>query len=263
MSSDILARILATKTEEVAALKRATPLAEVRAAALDRPPPRGFRAALAAKIAQHRPGVIAEIKKASPSAGVLREPFDVSAIAASYAAAGASCLSVLTDATYFQGAADCLGRARDACDLPALRKDFVIEPWQVYESRLLGADCILLIVAALTDKALAECAALAGELAMDVLFEVHDAAELERAVKLKPPLIGINNRDLTTFKTDLETTLQLARHIPPDCTIVSESGIRAPEDVALLRAHGIHGFLVGEAFMRASDPGEKLFELFF
>ncbi|HEV2110803.1 MAG TPA: indole-3-glycerol phosphate synthase TrpC, partial [Gammaproteobacteria bacterium] len=212
--------------------------------------------------AQGRPAVIAEIKKASPSQGVLREDFDPAAIAGSYAAAGASCLSILTDRQFFQGEAEYLQQGREACALPVLRKDFIIDPWQVYESRLLGADCILLIVKALGDAQLRELAALAADLGMDALLEVHDGEELERALALKPPFVGINNRDLTSFHTDVAVTLGLLPRIPKGCLVVTESGIKTREDVARMRGHGVNGFLVGEAFMRADDPGSKLAELF-
>ncbi|HET7569064.1 MAG TPA: indole-3-glycerol phosphate synthase TrpC [Gammaproteobacteria bacterium] len=261
--ADILQRILATKREEIAAGKRAQPLAELRSLVADLPPQRGFRQALDAKIARGEPAVIAEIKRASPSAGMLRDPFDVGAIAASYAAAGAACFSVLTDETYFQGRGRNIELAHAAASLPALRKDFIIDPWQVYESRLLGADALLLIVAALDDRRLAELLQLAAEVGLDALVEVHDAVELERALTAGAGLIGINNRDLKTFKTDLATTLDLAPRLPAGATLITESGIRTATDVARLREQGIHGFLVGEAFMRAPDPGAKLRELFY
>ena len=260
--SDILARILATKTKEVAAAKARRPYIRVRADADAMPAPRDFIGALRAKIAAGRPAVIAEIKKASPSRGVLRPIFDPPAIACRYEAGGAACLSVLTDHEYFQGAPEHLTIARAACALPALRKDFTLEEYQVVEARALGADCILLIVAALDDARLVALEACAVELGMTVLAEVHDAAELERALRLATPLIGVNNRSLRTFEVALETTLDLLPRIPPDRLVVTESGILAPADVSLLRAHGVHTFLVGEAFMRAADPGAALAALF-
>jgi len=259
---DILARILATKAEEIAAAKRARPLPVVEADARGAPAPRPFEGALRAKIAAGRPAVIAEIKKASPSRGVLRADFDPPAIAASYAAAGAACLSVLTDRTYFQGAPEYLAAARAACTLPVLRKDFIVDPYQVAEARALGADAVLLIVAALPDARLAELEACAHDLGMAVLVEVHDAAELERALGLATPLVGINNRNLRTFDVSLATTLDLLPRVSPGKLVVTESGILAPADVAAMRAHGVHAFLVGEAFMRAADPGAALAALF-
>lgn len=259
---DILKRILATKARELAGKSATRPLPALRAALEDATPPRGFLAALQQRIAAGKPAVIAEIKRASPSKGLLRADFDVRAIAKSYAAAGAACLSVLTDKAYFQGRDDYLAEARSACALPALRKDFIIDPWQVYESRLLGADAILLIVAALGDAMLADLAALAADLGMDALVEVHDAEELERALALGAPLIGVNNRDLRSFQTDVQTTLTLLPHVPADRLLVTESGIATPADVARLRAQGVQAFLVGETCMRAADPGAKLRELF-
>ena len=260
--SDILARILATKAEEVAAAKRLRSFTEVAAAARAQSPVRNFERALRAKIAAGRPAVIAEIKKASPSRGVLRPIFDPPAIARRYEAGGAACLSVLTDREYFHGAPEHLTVARAACSLPALRKDFTIDEYQVAEARALGADCILLIVAALDDARLAALEACADELGMAVLAEVHDAGELERALRLATPLIGVNNRNLRTFEVALETTLDLLPRIPRDRLVVTESGILAPADVSLLCAHGVHTFLVGEAFMRAADPGAALAALF-
>ncbi|MDE0350373.1 MAG: indole-3-glycerol phosphate synthase TrpC [Gammaproteobacteria bacterium] len=255
----ILDEILAHKACEVAERARARPLPEMRSAAEASAPPRQFAAALRT----HRPGVIAEIKKASPSKGVIRPDFEPGDIARAYEAAGAACLSVLTDERYFQGHDTYLTAARDATALPALRKDFVIDAWQVFESRALGADCILLIVAALDPARLAEFDALARDLGMDVLVEVHDAAEVETALALGPTLVGINNRDLKTFETTLDTTLALLPAIPPEVTVVTESGIHAPEDVRRLRDAGVEAFLVGEAFMRAEDPGDALRRLFF
>jgi indole-3-glycerol phosphate synthase len=260
---DILTRILARKVEEVAARSAAAPLAELAARVADLPPTRGFAAALEARIEAAAPAVIAEVKKASPSQGVIRADFDPAAIAASYEAAGAACLSVLTDVDFFQGADAYLRQARAACALPVLRKDFTLAPYQVYEARVLGADCILLIVAALDDAALLELALLAAELDLDVLVEVHDAGELERALAIPAPLVGINNRNLRSFETSLDTTLRLAPGVDAGRLVVTESGIHAAADVARLRAAGIHAFLVGEAFMRAPDPGAELRRLFF
>lgn len=260
--SDILHRILATKAREVAAAKAARPLPALRAAAEAMPPPRDFGEALERKIAAGRPAVIAEIKKASPSKGVLRPIFDPPAIARRFEAGGAACLSVLTDRDYFQGAPEYLTAARAACSLPALRKDFVVDEYQIAEARLLGADCILLIVAALDPRRLAELEAAASGLGMGVLVEVHDASELALALGLATPLIGINNRDLRTFEVSLDTTLDLLPRIPDDRLVITESGILAPADVARMRSHGVHAFLVGEAFMRAADPGAALAALF-
>jgi indole-3-glycerol phosphate synthase len=260
--ADILQRILARKTEELAERSARLPLAELSARAADMPDTRGFADAIEAKIAAGDSAVIAEIKKASPSKGVIRGEFDPAAIARSYAKAGAACLSVLTDKDFFQGSEEFLRQAREACALPVLRKDFVIDPYQVYEARAIGADCILLIVAALDDAALLELALLAAELDLDVLCEVHDAEELERALALPVPLIGVNNRDLRTFHTSLDTSIELQSLIEYDRVLVSESGIHTPEDVARLREAGINAFLVGEAFMRAADPGQALRQLF-
>lgn len=261
--TDILQRILATKREEITAGQQRTPLAEMKDRATDQPAARGFRRALDAKINAGKPAIIAEIKKASPSAGVIREAFDVAAIAASYAAAGAACLSVLTDEQYFQGSGRNLKRARDAAPLPALRKDFTIDPWQVYESRVLGADAILLIVAALDDALLSELLALAADLGLDALVEIHNSEELDRALAVDAQLIGINNRNLKTFHTDIATTIKLKPRLADDVTLITESGIRTKDDVARLCKQNISGFLVGEAFMRADDPGAALRELFF
>ncbi|HET7675794.1 MAG TPA: indole-3-glycerol phosphate synthase TrpC [Gammaproteobacteria bacterium] len=260
--ADILQRILATKRGEVAVGKRARPLPALRAEAEAMPPPRGFRRALDVATVRGKPAVIAEIKRASPSAGLLREPFDVAAIAKDYAAAGATCLSVLTDEQYFQGQGRNIELARTAASLPALRKDFIVDPWQVYESRVLGADAVLLIVAALDDERLRDLLALAGELELDALVEVHDAAELERALAAEAGLVGINNRDLKSFVTDIGTTVALAARLPADVTTVTESGIRTTADVSRLRTAGVNCFLVGEAFMRAPDPGTELKRLF-
>ena len=260
--SDILQRILTVKAGEVAAAQAARSLAVVRAAAEAAAPPRDFAGALRARIAAGKPAVIAEVKKASPSKGLLRPNFDPAAIAASYEKHGAACLSVLTDAQFFQGAADDLVRARAACALPALRKDFMIDAYQIYEARALGADCILLIVAALEDARMQELETLAQTLGMAVLVEVHDGKELDRALALQTPLLGINNRNLRTFETKLDTTLGLLEKIPAGRIVITESGILAPQDVALMRQHQVNGFLVGEAFMRAADPGAELSRLF-
>jgi indole-3-glycerol phosphate synthase len=261
--SDILQRILATKRREVEAARAAVPIGEIQARARRAPAPRDFVFSLRRNIGDWQPAVIAEIKKASPSKGLLREGFDPAAIAASYEKGGASCLSVLTDREYFQGANEHLGEARAACALPVLRKDFVIEPWQIYESRALGADCVLLIAAALAPQDMRGLEAVARDLGMAVLVEAHDAAELDAALTLETPLIGINNRDLRTFTTRLETTLELFGRVPPQKIVVTESGILARADVARMGAHGVGAFLVGEAFMRAPDPGAALHELFF
>ncbi|MGH8279634.1 MAG: indole-3-glycerol phosphate synthase TrpC [Gammaproteobacteria bacterium] len=259
---DILKRILADKADEVLERSRRRPLAQLRAELDSAPKPRGFLRALRRQVKHHRPAVIAEIKQASPSKGVLRAELDVAAIAASYAGHGATCLSVLTDAKYFQGQAGYLGLAHAACKLPLLRKDFMIDRWQIYESRVLGADCILLIVAALDDLVIAELLALAKELGMDALVEVHDAPELERARALDAPLIGINNRDLRSFTVDVHTTLALRAQVPGDRLLVTESGITGRDDVSRLCAGGVSAFLVGEVCMRAPDPGVQLAELF-
>jgi indole-3-glycerol phosphate synthase len=260
--SDILDKILATKAAEVAAARRVEPLEAVRVAAEWMPPARDFVGALRAKSNAGLAAVIAEIKKASPSKGVIREDFRPAEIAASYAAGGAACLSVLTDKDYFQGAPEYLKAARDACDLPVLRKDFMIDPYQVYEARAMGADCILLIVAALSLAQMQELEDIAISLGMAVLVESHDGDELETSLQLKTPLIGINNRNLRTFETRLETTIDLIEFVPHDRIIVTESGILTPASVAIMRAHEVDTFLVGEAFMRADDPGAELARLF-
>ena len=259
---DILQRIVAVKAREIAAAKIARPLPALRAAAVAAAAPRDFTAALRAKVAAGTPAVIAEIKKASPSRGVLRENFDPAAIAASYAQHGAACLSVLTDEQFFQGSADYLKQARAACELPVLRKDFMLEPYQVHEARAMGADCILLIVAILKINRMRELEAAATDLGMSVLVEVHDADELERALLLETPLIGINNRNLRTFETRLEVTLGLLEKIPAGRVVVTESGILQPSHVSLMRENKVDCFLVGEAFMRAEDPGVELARLF-
>lgn len=258
---DILQRIVARKREEVAAGRRARSLADLEEAAAAAGPGRGFVRAVADRVSAQRPAVIAEIKKASPSKGVLREDFDPGAIAADYARHGAACLSVLTDRDFFMGEAAYLHQAREACELPVLRKDFIVDPWQVVESRAMGADCLLLIVAALSDAQLQELNAAAAEQQLDVLVEVHDAGELERALELDQTLMGINNRDLRHFETRLETTLELLDYLPDDRIAVSESGIHRPADIARLREAGVHAYLVGEAFMRADSPGAALAEL--
>jgi len=260
--SDILQKITATKLDEVQLLKSRKSLEAVRADAMGRVLTRDFEAALRAKIAHGLSGVIAEVKKASPSKGVLREPFFPSDIAQSYAEHGAACLSVLTDQVYFQGGVDYLKQARASCDLPVLRKDFLVDAYQVYESRAMGADCILLIVSILSDAQLKEFELIARSLDMAVLVEVHDEQEMERALALKTALIGVNNRDLKTFKVDLETTLNLKKMVPQDKLLVTESGIAGADDVKRLRDAGVHAFLVGEAFMRAPEPGLALSEMF-
>ncbi|MGD9788198.1 MAG: indole-3-glycerol phosphate synthase TrpC [Sulfuricellaceae bacterium] len=260
--SDILQKILAVKAEEVAAAVARKPLSTVRAEAERNVPARGFVAAIRHKLEAGRPAVIAEIKKASPSKGVIRENFDPAAIAESYAIHGAACLSVLTDERFFQGGEAYLRQARAACGLPVLRKDFMIDPYQVYEARAMGADCILLIVAALDLVQMQELEAVAEELGMGVLVETHDAAELELALRLKTPLVGVNNRNLRTFEVSLANTLDLLPRVPKDRIVVTESGILKPEDVELMRRHEVNAFLVGEAFMRAPDPGAALAALF-
>ena len=260
---DILHAILQRKTEEVAARNAVLPLRELTARGRDVPPVRGFANAIAARIARGEPAVIAEIKKASPSKGVIRADFDPAAIARSYEKGGAACLSVLTDVDFFQGTDAYLQQARAACALPVLRKDFVIDAYQVHEARVLGADCILLIVAALGDAGLAELCGLAMDLGMDVLVEVHDIDELERALQVPAALLGINNRNLRTFEVSLDATLDLRGAVPRDRILVTESGIVAPADVARMRAAGVEAFLVGEAFMRERDPGAALQRLFF
>ena len=264
--SDILKKIVDVKFEEVAAAKRRMPLADMRRDAESRVLTRDFVGALRAKITAGQAAVIAEIKKASPSKGVIREDFIPADIAQSYAEGdgkvSAACLSVLTDRQFFQGQPDYLKQARASCQLPVLRKDFMVDPYQIYESRAMGADCVLLIAACLDDGLMAEMEAIARSLDMAVLVEVHDAPELQRALKLKTPLVGINNRDLRSFEVSLQTTLALQKQVPADRLLVTESGILAPADVRLMRDAGVHAFLVGEAFMRASDPGLALARLF-
>lgn len=262
LESDILQRILATKAQEVAAAREQVPLSALREQAAARDAPRGFAAAVQAKAAAGGPAVIAEVKKASPSRGVLRADFDPAAIARSYAAGGATCLSVLTDVQYFQGAASYLQQARAACALPVLRKDFMVDAYQITEAAAMGADCVLLIAAALPRAQLIELEAEAMSYGLDVLVEVHNAAELEAALALRTPLLGINNRDLRSFETRLETTLDLLPQIPEGRVVVTESGILTADHVARMRAAGVQAFLVGEAFMRADDPGTALRALF-
>lgn len=257
-----LHNILTRKRQEVTERRTAHSLASLERRAAEQSPTRGFAAAMVRAVNEGGPAVIAEVKKASPSKGVIRPDFIPKEIAASYQQGGATCLSVLTDIDFFQGADSFLQEARSACDLPALRKDFIVDPYQVVEARAIGADAILLIVAALEDGQLRELEHCARELGLDVLVEVHDRAELERALALDTPLVGVNNRDLHSFETRLEATLELLPLIPGDRLAITESGIHSTEDVALMREHGVHAFLVGEAFMRATDPGARLRELF-
>ena len=259
----ILNRILARKHQEISARRQMASPDSLQQQADAASAPRGFVAALKRRVEQGESAVIAEIKKASPSKGVIREHFDVVEIARSYAAGGASCLSVLTDQDFFQGHEEFLVAARSACQLPVIRKDFIIDPYQVVESRAIGADCILLIVAALDDEALKSLHQHARKLGMDVLVEVHNREELDRALKLELEMVGINNRDLRTFDTSLDTTINLLELIPAGCLVVTESGIHSREDVALMRQHDVNAFLVGEAFMRVPDPGQGLRELFY
>jgi len=259
---DILKKIVERKAEEIAARKQAVDLETLQGQLASAPPVRGFVAAIRDKLQAGQAAVIAEVKKASPSKGVIRPDFRPADIARSYEQGGAACLSVLTDIDFFQGADAYLQQAREACALPVLRKDFIIDPYQVYEARAIGADCILLIAACLSDAQMRELSALAVELGMDVLVEVHDGEELARTLPLELPLVGINNRNLRTFETSLQTTLELLERIPEERIVVTESGIHTPQDVALMREHQVNTFLVGEAFMRADEPGEKLAELF-
>lgn len=260
--SDILKKILNTKHAEVAEALAYKPLILLRNEAQEAGKPRDFVGAIRTKIAANQPAVIAEIKKASPSKGVIREDFRPAQIAATYAAHGAACLSVLTDELYFQGSPEYLKQARAACDIPVLRKDFIIDPYQVYEARAMGADCILLIAAALSLPRMRELETIAHDLGMAVLVEVHDGDELDLALQLETPLVGINNRNLRTFDVTLDTTLGLLSRIPQDRIVVTESGIFTPEDVALMRRHHVDTFLVGEAFMRQPDPGVELARVF-
>jgi len=259
---DVLKKILARKAEEVAERSQALDMKTLRNEAKAAPKPRGFVKALRANADRGRAAVIAEVKKASPSKGLLRADFKPADIARSYEAGGACCLSVLTDEDFFQGHDEFLQQARKACSLPVLRKDFMIDSYQIWESRLLGADCVLLIVSALSDPHMAELNHLARELGMDVLVEVHDEAELDRALALKPDMLGINNRNLHTFDTDINTTLRLLPRVPAGTLLVTESGIATREEVLDMQAAGVHTFLVGESFMRARDPGEALRDMF-
>jgi len=259
---DILKKIIARKHEEIAERSAKVSIDDLKQQIESASPVRPFVGSMEEKIASGRAAVISEIKKASPSKGVLREDFNPAEIARSYAANGAACLSVLTDRDYFQGHEDYLVQAREACDLPVIRKDFIIDPYQVYEARAIGADCILLIVSALDDQQMGSLMDLAHELGMDVLVEVHDREELDRALKFDTRLVGINNRNLRTFEVSLNTTLELLDVIPDDRIVVTESGILSPHDVKLMREHDVHAFLVGEAFMRADDPGAELAALF-
>lgn len=264
--SDILKKICDVKVQEVAAAKKAVPLTEMRRDAESRFSNRDFVGAMRAKIAQGQAAVIAEVKKASPSKGVIRADFDPVDIAQSYMVGNgkisAACLSVLTDRQFFQGQPDYLKQARASTLLPVLRKDFMVDPYQIYESRVMGADCVLLIAACLDDAQMAEMEQIAHSLEMAVLVEVHDAEEMQRALKLKTPLVGVNNRNLRTFEVDIQTTLQLQKEVPADRLLVTESGILTQDDVKTMRDAGIHSFLVGEAFMRAPDPGQALARLF-
>lgn len=261
--NDILAKILQTKQDEVAAARQLRSEADLLREAKSRKDVRGFARALQDKISQDLPAVIAEIKKASPSKGIIREHFNPTEIATSYAAHGAACLSVLTDMQYFQGSYDHLRQARAACALPILRKDFMVDPYQIIHARAIGADCILLIVAALSQNQLLEYESLAQELGMDVLVEIHDQAELETALNMKSALLGINNRNLRTFETSIQNTLDLLHLVPEDKLIITESGILNVDDVKTMRDHQVNAFLVGEAFMRQPDPGVALEQLFF
>jgi len=259
---DILKKILARKSEEINERKSKMPGRELKDRADDCPPTRGFCMAIEKSISEGKAAIIAEIKKASPSKGIICENFDPESIAQSYENAGASCLSVLTDVDFFQGSDKYMQSARAACELPVLRKDFMIDPYQIYESRVLGADCILIIVSALSDTQMQDLAGTAEEIGLDILVEVHNREELERGLMLRTPLIGINNRNLHTFETDIEITISLLPDVFHDRIVISESGIHTVEHVKTMRKHGVDGFLVGEAFMSAEDPGEKLRELF-
>jgi len=261
--SDALDKIMQHKAEEVAYAKSQLALAELKAQANDSEQSRGFVQSLQQTLNQGRSAVIAEVKKASPSKGVIRADFNPVEIAENYQKHGAACLSVLTDKAFFQGSTDYFIQARQACTIPMLRKDFMLDAYQVFEAKVMGADCILLIVAALEDGLMQDLTGQAQELGLDVLVEVHNQQEVERALPLNMPIIGINNRNLRTFETSLENTSHLLNCIPDDVTVISESGIHNADDVAFLREHGVNGFLVGEAFMRAENPGEKLEMLFF
>jgi indole-3-glycerol phosphate synthase len=259
---DILKKILHRKRQEIDASMQVLPLEQLREACGEASPVRGFADAIEVRIRRGRPGVIAEIKKASPSKGVIRDDFKPVEIAEAYENGGATCLSVLTDRDFFQGSDEYLQQARGACQLPVLRKEFIIDPYQVYEARVIGADCILLIAACLEDNRMRELNDLAHRLGMDVLIEVHDGEELDRALRMENRLVGINNRNLRDFTVDLRTTLDLLERIPEDRILITESGINEKADVSLMRQHGVNGFLVGEAFMRATDPGLRLSKLF-
>lgn len=261
-TSDILQQILAHKAEEIIDLQRRLPLTELKHHAADCASPRGFFAAVNRAKEANRTAVIAEIKRASPSKGLICKDFDPEKIARTYAEAGADCLSILTDKQFFQGDNADLETARSRCTIPILRKDFIIEPYQIYESRVIGADCILLIVAAVSDAQLQELAGIAGELDLDVLVEVHDREELERGLMLRKPLLGINNRNLRNFTTDISVTIDLLTDMPYDRIVIAESGIHSNEQVKILRKYGVHGFLVGEALMSSADPSAALKELF-
>ena len=263
MQPDILKNILNYKAEYVEHVKRKTSLHDQKNRAADSEDTRGFTSTLLSAISEGKPGIIAEIKKASPSRGVIREDFHPDDIAKSFADAGASCLSVLTDVQYFQGSDDYLMKAHAVCELPIIRKDFIIDPYQVYEARVIGADAILIIVSALSDMQMQDLVGTANEIGLDVLVEVHDRVELERSMMLRTPLIGINNRNLHTFETDLDTTLGLLTDVFHDRTVVTESGIHTQKDVSLMRKNNVNAFLVGEAFMKAENPGEELKKLFF
>ena len=263
MSLSVLERIIARKVEEVAERRSRVGLAELERLAKQADAPRGFARVLQERAARREAAVIAEVKKASPSKGVIRPHFVPAEIARSYEAGGAACLSVLTDIDFFQGSDAYLQQARGACSLPVIRKDFMIDPYQIVEARALGADCVLLIVANLQDGQMAELAAVAKEQGLDVLVEVHDGAELERALRVDSPLLGINNRNLHTFEVSLDTTLALKERVPADLLVITESGILSRADVERMEANEVYGFLVGEAFMRAEDPGAELKRLFF
>lgn len=260
--ANVLQKILRVKAEEIAAGLKSPGLVTISAQANGAPSTRGFAAALEARVGAGDPGIIAEIKRASPSKGVIRADFDAAWIARSYEAGGAACLSVLTDRSFFQGGPEYLQAARDACRLPVIRKDFIVSEYQVYETRAMGADALLLIVAALDDAQLRDLNLLSTELGLDVLVEVHDEAELERAMRINPRLLGVNNRDLNTFETRLETTAQLARLVPEDTLVISESGINSAADVAYIQQLGVNAFLIGEAFMKAQNPGQRIGEIF-
>ena len=259
---DILNKILARKQQEISARKARTSQLELERLLSSASPVRGFISALRNKMNQQQPAVIAEIKKASPSKGVIRENFNPAEIARQYQKGGAACLSVLTDMDFFQGADEYLIAARQACELPVIRKDFIIDPYQVIEARVMGADCILLIVSALDDKQLGVLYEQASGLGMDVLVEVHDEQEMQRALKLDLPMVGVNNRNLRTFETSLDTTLKMLHMVPENCFVVTESGIHTRQDVQFMRDHQVNAFLVGEAFMRSEDPGQALSDIF-